>query len=198
MLRPAPAEGGGAASAEAYEPHAAGWEARSLASPKDAVPKPKERYRDALRHALEHRYAAVLSFRDDAKRFAPDGGPDCPTATRTEVEIEAVHEMRVWAKRTREMLRMLRDCGVRGGVRRALRAIDQANDALGPVREADVTLQRLQAEVAAAPEAERPGLEWLIGELQTQLRDQFPVMRDALERLEREGIDEQIARVARG
>ncbi|HQK93665.1 MAG TPA: CHAD domain-containing protein [Armatimonadota bacterium] len=169
-----------------------------MASTRDAIPKPSERYRDALRGALEYRYAAVLSFRDDAKRFAPDGGPDCPMATRTEVEIEAVHEMRVWAKRTREMLRMLRDCGVRGGVRKALRAIDQANDALGPVREADVTLCRIQAEAAVAPESERPGLEWLIAELQAQLRDQFPLMRDALESLEREGIDDKIARVVRG
>jgi len=169
-----------------------------VASPKDAIPKPDECYRDALRHALEHRYAAAVSFREDAKRFAPDGEPDCPAATRTEAEIEAVHEMRVWAKRTREMLRMLRDCGVRGGVRAALGAIDRANDALGPVREADVTLQRLQAELAEAPEPERPGLEWMIEQLQSQLRERFPLMRAELERLENDGIDEQIARVARG
>ena len=163
-----------------------------------SVPKAKARYEAGLRRALDERAREALRLWEQVLVFGPDGDADTPHAPRTEVEIEAVHDMRVASKRSREMLRMMRDAGCKGGVRKALRDVDEVNDALGHVRELDVTIQLLESELEHAPPEEHQGLKWLIDDRKALRHSEFAKMREALQAMGREALEEKIQRVVKG
>jgi len=137
------------------------------------------RHDKVLRAAVHERYLALRTCRATAVSFAP-GGTAAPDRARSSVQIEAVHDMRVWAKRTREVLRMLRDCRTVKGTKPALGIVDRLNDALSALRDSDVMIEVLKTELQQAPDEEKPGIRWLIRDRQRRRREVFPIMVVAL------------------
>lgn len=118
---------------------------------------------EAARHALPRRLADVRAYED--RVLGPADGHD----------VDAVHDMRVAARRLRAAIAMFRP------EVRATELVDRVKhlrDALGAVRDVDVQLAWLK-EVLASPgicEPERPGIVRLL----TDKRDELPPRREAL------------------
>jgi CHAD domain-containing protein len=88
--------------------------------------------------------------------------------TRSGVDIEDLHQMRVSVRRMRAALKAARpllDAAWSDGLRAELGWL---GGALGPVRDLDVMLLRLRGEIATLPEVEREAGEVLVGELQEE------------------------------
>lgn len=129
-----------------------------LAAPTDAPPH-------HVRAALDLRLRALLQH---------DPG------TRTGDDIEDLHQMRVSVRRMRAALKAARpllDAAWADGLRAELGWLGRA---LGPVRDLDVMLLRLRAEVAALPEAEQPGGTVLVDALAAERTAARAEMLDAL------------------
>ena len=84
-------------------------------------------------------------------------------------DVEGVHAMRVIARRLRTLLDMFAPCFPVAPLRRLSRAIKQVAQALGGVRDADVTLESLTHRLQEAEPALAPGLRYLIKQ-QRQMR----------------------------
>jgi CHAD domain-containing protein len=87
---------------------------------------PSDPFRDAAKTIVATKYAELLSH---VPRALDD--PD----------DETIHDMRISAKRLREVLNLLRDGLSKKRVKPARDAVDQLNDALGEVRDCDVFLR---------------------------------------------------------
>jgi len=88
--------------------------------------------------------------------------------TRTGVDIEDLHQMRVAVRRMRATLRSARpllDARWADGLRAELGWLGRA---LGPVRDLDVMLARLRGEVATLPEREQDAAQVLVGSLEAE------------------------------
>jgi CHAD domain-containing protein len=88
--------------------------------------------------------------------------------TRSGVDVEDLHQMRVSVRRMRAALKAARpllDLAWSDGLRAELGWL---GGALGPVRDLDVMLLRLRGEIAGLPEAERDAGEVLVAELEQE------------------------------
>jgi CHAD domain-containing protein len=100
-------------------------------------------------------------------------------------DIERVHDMRVATRRLRAVLEIFAPCFERTLHRGVLGDVKSLADALGERRDPDVHIDALQHFEAAVAEADRPGVESLIGRLrQDQAAGNTTVSR-ALEDMER-------------
>jgi CHAD domain-containing protein len=100
-------------------------------------------------------------------------------------DIERVHDMRVATRRLRAVLEIFAPCFERTLHRGVLRDVRSLADALGERRDPDVHIDALQHFEAAVAEADRPGVESLIGRLrQDQAAGNTTVSR-ALDEIER-------------
>lgn len=90
----------------------------------------------------------------------------------TNEAIEPVHQMRVWARRTRASLELFEICYKKKPYQRIEREVKAAADALGASRDLDVSIENLRKREAALPPEERPGLNSFIESLTSQ-RDQL-------------------------
>jgi len=80
-------------------------------------------------------------------------------------DVEAVHDLRVAARRLRAVLEVFDVAFPRKPHQRLLRDVKEAADALSAARDLDVHLALLETFRDAAGPAERPGIESLIEEL---------------------------------
>lgn len=82
-------------------------------------------------------------------------------------EIERVHDMRVATRRLRAVLEVFAPCFPRKRHRELLGEVKRLADALGERRDPDVAIDRLRELEQALHEADRAGIESLVGELRT-------------------------------
>ena len=83
-------------------------------------------------------------------------------------EIERVHDMRVATRRLRAVLEVFAPCFPRKRHRELLGEVKRLADALGERRDPDVAIERLRELEQAFHEADRAGIESLVGELREQ------------------------------
>jgi CHAD domain-containing protein len=93
---------------------------------------------------------------------------------------EAIHKMRVAARRLRVVLNTFADCYPQKPARRLARQVKRLQRALGDVRDRDVLLEQLQSDAARAPADQQPGIRWLINQLGAQRAAHFQTLRQRL------------------
>lgn len=93
-------------------------------------------------------------------------------------DIEGVHDVRVASRRLRAAMDVGAVCFPRKWYRPLHQAAKEITSALGEVRDRDVLLASLRAELANAPAAEKPGIERLIA----RVEQERAVAREAMER----------------
>ncbi len=123
---------------------------------------------EAARHALPRRLADVRAY--EAHILGPGDGHD----------VEAVHDMRVAARRLRAAIAMFRPAV---GATELVDRVKHLRDALGAVRDVDVQLAWLK-EVLASPgisEPERPGIVRLLTDKRDELSPHRAALKQALE-----------------
>lgn len=109
---------------------------------------------------------------------------DLETAAASGTDMEAVHDMRVASRRTREALRIFAHLYRREDARRIKRTVRTVTRSLGAVRDADVFCDRFSAIAAdATDEAERFALAYVIGYRRAHRVRDLADMREALEEL---------------
>lgn len=86
---------------------------------------------------------------------------------------EAIHKMRVAARRLRVVLKTFADCYPKKPRRRLARQVKRLQRALGSARDNDVLLEQLRNESEQAPAGQQPGIRWLINFLQAQRASHF-------------------------
>lgn len=109
---------------------------------------------------------------------------DLEAAAASGTDMEAVHDMRVASRRTREALRIFEHLYRRQDARRTKRTVRTVTRSLGAVRDADVFCDRFTAIAAdATDEAERFALAYVIGYRRAHRVRDLDDMRLALEEL---------------
>ena len=100
-------------------------------------------------------------------------------------DIERVHDMRVATRRLRAVLEIFAPCFERTLHRGVLGEVKSLADALGERRDPDVHIDALQRFGAAVAEADRPGVESLVGRLRQDQATGNTTVSRALEEMER-------------
>src|SRR5256714_1839290 len=100
-------------------------------------------------------------------------------------DIERVHDMRVATRRLRAVLEIFAPCFERTLHRGVLGDVKTLADALGERRDPDVHIDALQRFESAVAEADRPGVESLIGRLRQDQTAGNATRSRALENVER-------------
>src|SRR6266496_3314125 len=100
-------------------------------------------------------------------------------------DIERVHDMRVATRRLRAVLEIFAPCFPRRAHRAALRDVKRLADALGERRDPDVQIAALERYAAAAPAADRPGVEAMIALLRERQAAANRRLGEALHEMER-------------
>jgi CHAD domain-containing protein len=85
-------------------------------------------------------------------------------------QIERLHDMRVATRRLRAGLEVFDSSFPRKRHRKALKRVKKLADALGERRDRDVAIEALEGMLDGTPEADRPGIEVLIGRLREEQR----------------------------
>ncbi len=93
---------------------------------------------------------------------------------------EALHKMRVAARRLRVALNTFADCYPEKPARRLARQVKRLQRALGSVRDTDVLLDQLRADGTHAPTDQQSGIHWLINQMQEQRTGHFRVVQRRL------------------
>ncbi|HZP80725.1 MAG TPA: CHAD domain-containing protein [Chthonomonadaceae bacterium] len=103
---------------------------------------------------------------------------------RRSEEIEPVHQMRVWSRRSRAALEVFRCCFEGKDYDELEREVKAVTDALSEARDLDVMMDTLHQRAEALPPEQRGGVESFIARLRRRReRSQKPVLK-ALDRLE--------------
>jgi CHAD domain-containing protein len=100
-------------------------------------------------------------------------------------DIERVHDMRVATRRLRAVLEIFAPCFERTLHRAVLGDVKSLADALGERRDPDVHIDALQRFGGAVAEADRPGIESLVGRLRQDQAAGNATVSSALEEMER-------------
>ncbi len=114
---------------------------------------------------LRHHYDQMMRLRAEAL---------------TSDDPEAIHKMRVAARRLRVVLKTFADCYPKKPAKRLARRVKRLQRALGSVRDADVLTGQLQSDENHAPATQRPGIGWLINQLRTQRAADFQIIQRRL------------------
>jgi CHAD domain-containing protein len=114
---------------------------------------------------LRRSYKQMMGLRDDAL---------------TSDDPEAIHKMRVAARRLRVVLKTFAECYPEKPARRLGRQVKRLQRALGSVRDTDVLMEQLRGDEEHAPANQRPGIRWLITQLEEQRARHFQVMQRRL------------------
>jgi exopolyphosphatase/pppGpp-phosphohydrolase len=136
-----------------------------------APPLPKDLWREietletfahAAREELPRRAEKFLDWRDDVLK---------------NVDVEAVHKMRVASRRLRASMDAYEVVCKKKPFKRAYRTVKKAAGLLGAARDTDVLMQQVQALLENAPGEEQAGLRWLLERLESYRQE----CQDALE-----------------
>jgi CHAD domain-containing protein len=115
---------------------------------------------------------------------------------REATDIEAVHQMRVWSRRTRAALSVFRGCFPNKGFAAFEREVKRVTRALGAARDLDVMIDAQSKRLDALPEDQRAGLEAFLDDLRAErLKAQVALLAVADE-LERSDIAAQFEALA--
>jgi CHAD domain-containing protein len=100
-------------------------------------------------------------------------------------DIEGVHDMRVGSRRLRAALEIFRDAFPKRQLKPMLRDVKRLADALGEVRDLDVMLDRLQADMAGRSPSQRLVLKEMMQEMRAQREGARDALKETIDDLER-------------
>lgn len=126
-------------------------------------------FREAAGKVIWTRFEEMMSFRDAAL-----AGKD----------PEGVHDMRVATRRLRAALELFGDVFPKRRLKPLLQEVKGLADALGEVRDRDVLIDRLRADLRGRPPAQRVVLRDLMGELEEQRKADRRNLKGVIEELE--------------
>ncbi len=149
-----------------------------MAKPKDPPLDPRQSYRSAMRTLIGERFRAVWEA--------------VPVAVAGE-DIEGVHDVRVASRRLRAAMDVAAPCFPRSWYRPLHAAAKEITGALGEVRDRDVLLETLTEERAAAPAAERSGIDRLIARIERERQAARVEMLAFLAGLDARGLPQEAA-----
>jgi CHAD domain-containing protein len=110
-------------------------------------------------------------------------------------DIEQLHSMRVASRRLRAALEVYAACFPKKRHRRLLSLVKETADALSEARDLDVQIDYLASYRAHVPAADRAGVDSLIALLRARRSEADTHLAPALERLEQEDFEGQVARL---
>lgn len=117
---------------------------------------------------------------------------------RAGIDGEPVHQMRVWARRTRAALDMFAACADQHSSKR-LEAINTevklVGDALGNARDMDVMAEHLTKASLDLPVTQRAGVESLVAEIKAQRKICQQDVEVAIDRLSQKDLSAELARL---
>jgi CHAD domain-containing protein len=143
-----------------------------------------------MANARRIRLEAEMPFREAAQRTVQARGPELLAtveAARQADDIEALHDLRVAARRLRAVLEVYDQALPPKAHRRALKLVKATGDASNAARDLDVQIAFLEEFAAAATPSDRPGVQNLIKELQRLRAAAAAALHPALDRLDRHG-----------
>ena len=105
---------------------------------------------------------------------------------KPEQAAQAVHQMRVWARRTRAALDIVMSQFSVPELARLSTVLKECADALGTVRDIDVMCEKLRSVSAGLTEAERCGIEAIVARLSATREAHLPHLMISVERLKSE------------
>lgn len=111
-------------------------------------------------------------------------------------DIERVHDMRVASRRLRAVLELFAPCFPKRRHRAVLRDVKQLADALGARRDPDVAVASLKGIAAGLTDKDRPGLNGLIAQIESERRDGNGELADALEAVEESELHDRLLDLA--
>jgi len=100
---------------------------------------------------------------------------------------EALHNMRVSARRLRATLKIHRDLFPKKQLRHQLEEIEKLITVFGPVREIDVFLEELEKLITEIPTQEKGALQWLVAQERTIRELHRKIMKAEIRQLMRTG-----------
>jgi exopolyphosphatase/guanosine-5'-triphosphate,3'-diphosphate pyrophosphatase len=122
-------------------------------------------FREVGNETLRQRFEQMITFR---------------AAVLADEDPEALHDMRVTARRLRTALDTFAACYPHAPFQAFNKQIKGLLRALGQVRDTDVLLERLTTEQAEAPTDQREGIVWLIERIKVYRAEQFQSLRSQL------------------
>jgi CHAD domain-containing protein len=131
-----------------------------------------------------------MPFRQAAQRTVQARGPELLAtveAARQGDDIEALHDLRVAARRLRAVLEVYEQALPAKAHRRALKLVKATGDASNAARDLDVQIAFLQDFAAQAAAADRAGVQNLVRELERLRAEAAAALHPALDRLDRAG-----------
>ena len=99
---------------------------------------------------------------------------------------EGVHDMRVASRRLRAAIELYQDVFPKRRLKPMLREVKRLADALGRVRDLDVMLDRLTADLAGRPAAQRAVLKEMMEEMNQARAEVRRDLKQTIDELERE------------
>jgi exopolyphosphatase/pppGpp-phosphohydrolase len=115
-----------------------------------------------------------------------------PGDIRKQKDIEAVHKMRVASRRLRAALGAFESCADPKLFKKVNHQVKNLADHLGTVRDTDVMISGLRAELQDVPGEERPGVQWLIDCLDTYHHQEQKSLNAELQSLDEDTLRQQI------
>ena len=140
---------------------------------------PRTRFREAAGRVLIVRWREMLSHREGTER-----GED----------VEALHAMRVSARRLRSAMDAFADAFPRKAHRRRLRMVKRVADTLGEARDLDVAIAELRALEPTMADGDRPGIQGLIARYEARRRAEDPRIRALFAEMDQDRVDERFVR----
>lgn len=111
-------------------------------------------------------------------------------------DIEPVHQMRVWSRRSRAALEIFAVCFSGRDYQKVEREVKAATDALSEARDLDVMIENLQARAAKLPVKQRAGIESFIERIHGQREKLQHGVASAVDQLESRNLSKQFQDVA--
>ena len=107
-------------------------------------------------------------------------------------DIERVHDMRVATRRLRASMEIFEPCFPQGDFKTVLRDVKVLADALGERRDPDVAIDGFVRVRDALPQADRSGIDHLVGELRAQQAGANESLAATIERIRADGLHERL------
>jgi exopolyphosphatase / guanosine-5'-triphosphate,3'-diphosphate pyrophosphatase len=115
-----------------------------------------------------------------------------PDAIRKQEDIEAVHKMRVASRRLRAALEAFEPCADPKSFIKVNRQVKKLADHLGTVRDTDVMISGLRADLQDLSSEEQAGVQWLIDRLDTYHQQEQKLLDTELQALDEDALQKQL------
>jgi len=141
---------------------------------------------------------ADMSFREAARETLAVRAPEMTSFVEGTIlgeDIEELHSLRVSCRRLRAALEVYGPCFPKKQHERVLDLVKDTADAASEARDLDVHIDFLSSYMAAAPAADRPGVQSLIDRMRAERRAADAHLVPALRRLEDERFLERVEKL---